>query len=47
MKIKRLLSVFLLCVCLSVLLAIPAVLCLRAALRVIQLKRLEEQFEET
>lgn len=31
----------------GVLLAIPAVLCLRAALRVIQLKRLEEQFEET
>ena len=31
----------------GVLLAIPAVLCVRAALRVIQLKRLEEQFEET
>ena len=31
----------------GVLLAIPAVLCLRAALRVIQLTRLEEQFEET
>ena len=31
----------------GVLLAIPAVLCVRAALRVIQLKRLEEQFVET
>ena len=31
----------------GVLLAIPAVLCVRAALRVIHLKRLEEQFEET